>query len=88
MYQGLEFLKKIIKNKPFLLILDEINLAAAAGLIDKKEVIDILDKAPKSINIYMTGRRAPKEFIKKADFVNIIQCKKQRFIKARKGIEY
>ncbi|MBW3004061.1 cob(I)yrinic acid a,c-diamide adenosyltransferase, partial [Candidatus Woesearchaeota archaeon] len=45
---GLDYVKEVIKNKPFLLILDEINLAAAIGLLDKGEVLKILKKAAKS----------------------------------------
>ncbi|MBW3015938.1 cob(I)yrinic acid a,c-diamide adenosyltransferase [Candidatus Woesearchaeota archaeon] len=85
---GLEYVKEAIKEKPFLLILDEINLAAAIKLMETREVLEILKTAPKSINIYLTGRKAPEAFIKKADFVNIIECRKKKVIKARAGIEY
>ena len=37
--KGLEAAKKAAKKKPFLLILDEINLAVAIGLLDEKRVI-------------------------------------------------
>ena len=39
---GLEFARKIIKKKPFLFVLDEINLAVAVGLLKEKEVVDFL----------------------------------------------
>ena len=35
--KGLDFAKKCLKKKPFLLILDEINLAVAIKLLDEKE---------------------------------------------------
>jgi len=88
--KGLEFARKILKEKkPFLLILDEVNIAAAFNLIDKKEVLELLDKAPKNTTIYLTGRYAPKEFIKRADVVNEIKViKYPKTIKAKKGIQY
>ena len=89
--RGLEFAKKIVKTKPFLLILDEINLAAAIGLLDVKDIIDFLDSVPKSVTVYLTGRYAPKELIKRADYVTeVIPIKHPELDtrKAKKGIDY
>lgn len=87
--KALEFAKKKLKEKPHLIILDEINLACAIGLIDTKEVIKFLNKVPKKVNIYLIGRYAPKELIKKADFVNKVEeVKHPKYWKAKKGIEY
>lgn len=86
---ALKFAEKKLKEKPHLIILDEINLACAIGLLDTKEVIKFLNKAPKKINIYLIGRYAPKELIKKADFVNkVIEVKHPKYWRAKKGIEY
>ena len=88
--KGLEFARKILKEKkPFLLILDEINIAAAAGLLDVNEIINLLDSAPKQTTIYLTGRYAPKKLIKRADVVNEIRVVKfPKTIKAKRGIQY
>ncbi len=70
--KGIEFLRDIIsekKNLPDLFVLDEINLAAAAGLVRIDDVLDIICSIPEKIHIYLTGRRAPQEFIDIADFV-------------------
>ena len=72
---------------PHLLILDEINLAAALGLIDVDDVLAMLKKA-KGIDVYMTGRRAPKKFIEAADFVTVVEDKKRKKIPARKVIDF
>lgn len=85
---GLDFVKEAIKLKPHLLVLDEVNLAAAIGLVSKNEVLHIIDTASPKTNVYLTGRFAPREFIDRADFVNVIECKKRKFVRARKGIEY
>lgn len=90
--KGFEFARKAAKKyKPHLLILDEINLATSSGLLNIKDVLKFLKKLPKGIDIVLTGRRAPKEFIRLADGVSEIRKIKHVFdlgIKAKKGIEY
>ena len=90
--KGLDWARKIlVDEKPYLLVLDEINLAAAWGLVDKAKVLALLDKAPPECTIYLTGRLAPKEFIARADYVNEVRMIKQpveKVIPARKGIEF
>ncbi len=90
--EGLKFVKRIVKKeKPDILILDEINLAASINLISIEDVIDLLNKIPEKTLVVFTGRRAPKEFIEKADMVTeLIPIKHpyEKGIKARTGIEY
>ncbi len=86
--KGFEYAKKVDKKKPFLLILDEINIAVRIGLLAEKEVIDFLNKA-KSKHIYLTGRYATKGLIKTADFVNEIIVKKgPKKLIGERGIDY
>lgn len=86
---GLEFAEKCLRRKPALLVLDEINLAMAYGLLGAKEVLKLLDKAPKQTSIYMTGRFAPLEIMERADYVTEFVClKRPKEIFAKKGIEY
>lgn len=88
--KGLEFAKKILKKeKPNLLVLDEINLVLHWKLLNLKEVLNFLDKIPSKTEVILTGRFAPKQLIKKADFVNeIIDVKHPKKIPATKGIQY
>ena len=88
--RGLKFAEQILaKKKPNLLILDEINLAVAWKLLKEKKVIDFLKLAPKSTDIVVTGRYAPKSFVKLADYVNEIKLVKMpRKIITKKGIQY
>jgi cob(I)alamin adenosyltransferase len=87
--EGFEYAKKIVKQKPFLLILDEINLAVAIGLLDEKEVVKFLDKVPSKVHVYLTGRYATKGLIKRADYVNeIIMKKGPKKLIGEKGIDY
>jgi len=90
--KGIEFAKKAVKKeKPFLIVLDEVNIAARIGLLDKKEVLDFVDSIPASVNVYMTGRYAPLEFKKRADYVTYVKAVKHPKLdlrKAKLGIDY
>ncbi|MBD3310596.1 cob(I)yrinic acid a,c-diamide adenosyltransferase [Candidatus Woesearchaeota archaeon] len=87
--KGLEAARKAAKKKPFLLVLDEINVAVAAGLLEEKEVIDLVDSVPKETHVYLTGRRATKGMINRADYANEIKMLKgKKKLKGEKGIDY
>ena len=66
--EGMVVAKELLKKRPFLMILDEINFAAAVGLVDERDVLQMLKSKPKETSIYLTGRRAPKSFVKASDF--------------------
>jgi cob(I)alamin adenosyltransferase len=86
---GLEFARQVLNKKPRLLVLDEINLACAVGLLDVDEVLDFLSRVPASTKVYMTGRKAPRKLIEKADFVNTInEVKHPKKWNAVRGIEF
>jgi cob(I)alamin adenosyltransferase len=86
---GLAFAKICADKKPFLLILDEINLACSAGLLDVNEAAEVVDYCSKHCIVYLTGRNAPKKLKDIAGFVNEIKLVKQpKKYTARKGIEW
>lgn len=87
-HEGLAFAFECLKKKPSLIILDEINLAVAVGLLTSDEVIKFLDSAPAKTSVYLTGRYASKKLIDRADYATEFVTIKQKQIKARKGIEY
>ncbi len=90
-HKGLEFAREKLKEKPNLLILDEINIACAFGLLKVEEVLRLLDEATPDTVVVLTGRRAPQELIDRADLVSEIILVKHPFqkgIPARAGIEY
>jgi len=89
--EALGFAKELMRERlhPDLLILDEINLAAAIGLISISKVMEMLNEAPKDIDIYMTGRYAPKPFEDAADYVTDVKDRKRpRIMVAKKGIDF
>lgn len=89
-HKALKFAEKIVKErKPHLLVLDEVNLALHCKLLDVKEVLKFLDKMPKKTDVVLTGRFAPKELVKRAEFVNeIIAIKYPKEMVTTRGIQY
>jgi cob(I)alamin adenosyltransferase len=74
-----------------MVVLDEVNQAFELGLLDVEELLSILRRAPKDVEIVLTGRNAPAALIKEADLVSEVREVKHYFrkgVKARKGIEY
>lgn len=90
--QGLSRVKKIIAKKYFkIIILDEINLALHYKLLHIEDVINLLKKTPKNIELILTGRYAQKRILAIADLVSEIKEVKhylKKGILARRGIEY
>lgn len=87
--RGLEFAYESAKKKPFLLILDEINLAVKTKLLLEKDVIKFLDSVSAKTNVYLTGRGATAGLRKRADYVNEIRMiKGPKKLTGEKGIDY
>ncbi|MGA1845605.1 cob(I)yrinic acid a,c-diamide adenosyltransferase [Deferribacter abyssi] len=89
--EGVKEVKKLINTTQYdLVILDEINVAVYYGLIEKDEILNLIKEKPLSLEIVLTGRYAPKEFIEVADLVTEFKEIKHYFhqgILAREGIE-
>jgi len=88
--KGFELAKEKALEKPNLLILDEINIAMASGLIDVDEVLRFLDEVPSSVYVVLTGRYAPEKIKTRADIITLVEDIKnsdKRF-PAREGIAY
>lgn len=74
-----------------LVVLDEICVAAAKGLIKTGEVLELITEREPSVNLILTGRNCPEEIIAVADTateMTIIKHAYQSGIKARRGIEF
>lgn len=73
-----------------LLVLDEICIAVASGLIPVEDVLHLLRQKRESLNVILTGRGAVQELIDAADTVTEMRCIKhayQQGIPAMKGVE-
>lgn len=74
-----------------LVILDEINVAVDYGLVEERQVLDILEGRPEWVEVVLTGRYAPESFIRIADLVTEMREVKHPYhagLKAREGIEF
>ena len=74
-----------------LVILDEVNIAAAWKLLETDKVIELIDSKPADVDLILTGRYADQKLIEKADLVTEMKEIKHPYAsgtKARKGIDY
>ncbi len=90
--EGLNKADKMITSNDFdLIILDEINVAIFYNLVTVNQVVNLINKKPKKLELVLTGRYARQEIIEMADLVSEIQEIKHHFrsgIGMRKGVEY
>ncbi|MFN7088391.1 MAG: cob(I)yrinic acid a,c-diamide adenosyltransferase [Candidatus Paceibacteria bacterium] len=73
------------------LVLDEINVALDLGLISLKEVIEFIKNIPQEKDLILTGRGAPEELYKYADYITEMTEIKHPFKKGiigRRGSEW
>lgn len=89
--KGFEEVAEFIRNNMYdLVILDEICIAVHFKLLDKQEVLTLLNDKPEEMEIVLTGRRAPDEFFGVAGLVTEMKEIKHYFkkgVNSRKGIE-
>lgn len=81
----------IVSGEYGMVVLDEVNVAMATGMIDPGEVLALLDRRHRDTDVVLTGRYCPKEIEEKADMVSEVREVKHHFrkgVEARKGIEY
>jgi cob(I)alamin adenosyltransferase len=74
-----------------LVILDEINLVLAHGLIPMAELAEVLRGRPPGVEVILTGRQAPPELLALADLATEMHPVKHYYqagVKARRGIEW
>lgn len=90
--EGFEYAKKIIFSQKYdVVILDEINVATDFNLISVDDVVALIEKRPKTVELVLTGRNCPREIVKVADYVTEMLEIKHPFkegVQARKGIEW
>jgi cob(I)alamin adenosyltransferase len=91
-HRGLRAFENAMENGQYdMIILDEINTAIHFGLLNLEEVIRVVEKKPPNLHLILTGRKAAKELIERADLVTEMRDVKHHYNKgviAQKGIEY
>ena len=81
----------VLGGKYDLVVLDEVNVASAWGLVSVEEVIELIKEKPEHVELILTGRYADKRLIKLADLVtemNVVKHPYDKGIKARAGLDY
>ena len=86
--EAINFAKEKLKEKPFLLILDEINIACHINLIPIEDVMDLIKSKSEETNLILTGRYADEKIIELADIVTEMKEVKRSSVDAVEGIEF
>jgi cob(I)alamin adenosyltransferase len=90
--EGMQRAREAIASGDYhLVVLDEVNVAAALGLVSEDDVLALLDDRPAHVEVVLTGRDAPQRFIDRADLVTEMRMVKHFYeagIPARRGIEF
>jgi len=79
------FKTELASGKWHLIVLDEINVAVSLGLLKAAQVVRAVKKFPKNKILILTGRNAPKEFIKMADLATEMKEIKHPYRKGKKA---
>ncbi|OGO03554.1 MAG: cobinamide adenolsyltransferase, partial [Chloroflexi bacterium RBG_13_54_9] len=83
--------RAMLSGRYDLIVLDEVNVAAAWKLISVEEVLHLIRDKPEEVELILTGRYAPAELVEAADLVTEMMEVKHPFQKgvmARPGIDY
>ncbi len=89
--QGLAKLREAMMSSRYdLIIADEINCSLSLGLLELKNVIELVRLKPTDVELVFTGRGAAEQLIEIADLVSVIEDKKHYYnngVMGRRGIE-
>jgi len=90
--EALEHARQVVQaGEHGLVILDEVNVALDWGLVKLDDVLDLIARRPRHVELVLTGRGAPSEIIEVADLVTEMREVKhpyQQGIEGRRGIDY
>lgn len=73
-----------------MVIMDEINVAVKWGLVGSQEVLEAVRSRGERVEVVLTGRYAPREFLEMADYVTEMDCIRHPYEKgivSRSGID-
>jgi cob(I)alamin adenosyltransferase len=90
--EGLEKIINLCQSGNYdMVVVDEAIGAISEKAIEMERIMDLINSRPEKCEIVLSGRKAPDELIKAADYVSDIRAVKHPFengIQARRGIEY
>ena len=74
-----------------IVVLDEVNIAVKLGLVDIRDVLDLVRSKPPELHLILTGRDAHPDLIAAADLVTEMRDLKHPYnsgVPAQQGIDY
>jgi cob(I)alamin adenosyltransferase len=83
--------EKVMSGNYDLVVLDELTYLVTYKLVAESDVLELIKKRPKKVNLVITGRNASPGLLEVADLVTEMRLLKHPYkkgIKARAGIEY
>ncbi len=83
--------EETVSGKWDTVILDEINVALHYNLLQKEQVIKLIDDKPGNVELVMTGRAIPEEIMTRADLVTEMREVRHPYSKgvpARRGVDF
>jgi cob(I)alamin adenosyltransferase len=89
--KALEYAFAAVEKGTHLLICDEILDTVIFGVLEKDQILSLMERCKNKVELVMTGRDATQEFVRNADYVTeLVQIKHAYYAgaRARKGIEY
>lgn len=90
--EALELAEKAVGSGKYdVVILDEVNNVVSRKLAPVSRVLKILNSKKPHVEVVLTGRNAPKEFMEAADYYTVMKRVKHPFMKgmrSRYGIDY
>jgi cob(I)alamin adenosyltransferase len=89
--QALDFAwERVMSKEHDVVILDEVSIAVKWGLIDPAEVVRLVNERPPGVEMVLTGRYAPPEFLDMADLITEMRNVRhpyQKGVLSRQGID-
>ena len=90
--KAMDYAEQVVKSGGFdLVILDELAVAAHYELIELSRILKLIEDKPTSVELVITGRNAPPELVRAADYVTemlLIRHPYETGSQARQGIDY
>ncbi len=85
-----EAMKKMLSGNYNIIVLDEVFVSIYFGLISVEDVLPFFNQKPLNVELILTGRYCPQEFIERADLVTEMKEIKHYYqigVASRRGIE-
>lgn len=89
--EALESARSCLAGGYGLVVLDEVCVAAAHGLIETGELVEAVHSRARDVEVVLTGRGAPGPLLGIADYITEMRAIRHPFdagVNARRGIEY